>query len=504
MRYLKEIAKIVTKKKVKKIEIFDEHSLKHKHSKFNEFYNALMDGKLKNDREAANLLYNCTPSDDKYRQLKSRFRKRLLNTLFFLDVNLPDTSNYDRAYYSCNKDWTLVKILQSNNAINTAANLARQILTVALRFKFADVIVNCGRILRTYAALEEDEAAFEEYDQYSKQYQDILNAEIRSEEFYQRVVMNYLKPPSKNSNLSEKIDIYCEALDGLADMYDSPVVIYNKYLVWAYRHEMLYQYKEVIAVCNQAEEYIAANPIYYREYTTAQFYLKKISAYLHLNDAEGGILVADKAAKSIENGSDSWFDFMDYYFLLCMHTRNWQRAHTVYQEVTVHAKFKRVGVVLSERWKIYGVYLNFVLDSLALADEALQAQRKKTFRVSSFLNDSVLYPQNQRTFTVLMVLGQILYLIDKKSFFAASERIERLKGYATRHLKKEEHFRAIQFIRLLQQLPKSNFELDKINNADKYYERLKQAPFSYRGLISELEVLPYEQIWHIMLAMLKK
>ena len=77
MKNLIEISKIVTKKKVKKIEIFDEHTLKHKNSKFNEFYEALMTGKYKNDRDAATALYNCAPTDDKYRQLKSRFRQTL-------------------------------------------------------------------------------------------------------------------------------------------------------------------------------------------------------------------------------------------------------------------------------------------------------------------------------------------------------------------------------------------------------------------------------------------
>ena len=46
MKNLIEISKIVTKKKVKKIEIFDDHSLKHKNSKFNEFYEALMIGNV--------------------------------------------------------------------------------------------------------------------------------------------------------------------------------------------------------------------------------------------------------------------------------------------------------------------------------------------------------------------------------------------------------------------------------------------------------------------------
>ena len=149
MKHLIEISKIVTKKKVRKIEIFDDNALKQKNSKFNEFYEALAANKFKNDRDAAMFLYSSTPTDDKYRQLKSRFRKRLLNTMFFLDVNRPSASSYDRAYFSCNKDWTLVKILLSNNAYKTASALARQILTTALKFKFADVIVNCACLLYT-------------------------------------------------------------------------------------------------------------------------------------------------------------------------------------------------------------------------------------------------------------------------------------------------------------------------------------------------------------------
>lgn len=109
MKNLLEIAQIVNKKRVKKIEIFDEQSLKNNKSKFNEFYNALMAKKFKNDRDAASSLYKCSPTDAKYRQLKSRFKKRLLNTIFFLDVNKPATANYDRAYFSCNKDWTQSK-----------------------------------------------------------------------------------------------------------------------------------------------------------------------------------------------------------------------------------------------------------------------------------------------------------------------------------------------------------------------------------------------------------
>jgi len=461
MKNLIEISKIVTKKKVKKIEIFDDHSLKHKNSKFNEFYEALMIGKFKNDRDAASFLYGCSPTDDKYRQLKSRFRKRLLNTLFFLDVNLPSTSGYDRAYFSCNKDWTLVRILLSNEANHTAASLAKQILTTALKFKFADVIVNCSRILRRYAVSIEDEKAYELYDQYSKQYQNVLDAEIRSEELYQRVIMNYYKPATKNHELEQKIDVYCDALVGLSEMYDSPIVIYNT------------------------------------------FQMKKMSAFLHLKDYKNGKVNAEKCLQSFPEGSETWFNFMQYYLLLALHTENYINALAIYKKATNNTKFKRLSLGEKEVWRVYDIYLNYIIESQGERNPILKMQKRRKFRLSRFLNDPVLYPKDQRVFTILLVVAQLLFFLEKKSYSAATERIDRLKGYANRQLKKEVYHRAINFIRLLQQLAKADYQPKNLSNTDKYFVRLEEEPFKYRGLISEIEVIPYEHLWNMILERLR-
>jgi hypothetical protein len=499
MKHLIEISKIVTKKKVKKIEIFDEHSLKHKNSKFNEFYEALMANKFKNDRDAATFLYDSTPSDDKYRQLKSRFRKRLLNTLFFLDVNLPSTSNYDRAYYSCNKDWTLVKILLSNDAQHTAASLARQLLTTALRFKFADVIVNCSRILRNYAALEGDEKSYETYDQYSKQYQNILDAEIRSEEFYQRVTMNYHKPEDQNQDLEEKIDVYCNALIGLSEIHDSPIIFYNMYLVWAYRYEMLNDYQNVLQICTNAEQYIEKNPRYYQDDKLATFQLKKMNAYLHLRDHNQGKVNAEKCLQSFPEGSEIWFSFMQYYLLLAIHSENYINALAIFKRATNNAKFRKLTTEETDLWDLFDVFLNYIVEAKGQDSPILKAQRNKNFKLTKFLSESVLYPKEQRVLSVLSLIGQVLFLIEKNSYAAATERIDRLKNYANRQLKKEDYYRPIQFIRLLQQLAKADFRADNLSNTEKYYDRLIETPFKYRGLLNELEIIPYEKLWTIVL-----
>jgi hypothetical protein len=499
MKNLIEIAKIVTKKKVKKIEIFDDNSLKNKNSKFNEYYEALMAGKFRNDRDAATYLYDCSPTDDKYRQLKSRFRKRLLNTLFFLDVNLPDTSGYDRAYFTCNKDWTLVKILLANEARFTAATLARQILTTSLKYKFADLIVNCARILRTNAAETEEEKEFEEYDAYIKQYKDILDAEIRSEELYQRVTMNYFRTVSEDFNLAERIDTYCDALIGLSEIYHSPVIFYNMYLVWAYRYEMMQDYEAMIEVCSRAEQYMKDNPTYYQEGKMATFQLKKMSAYLHLKDYKRGKVNAEKCLQSFEEGSDMWFTFLEYYFLLTMHSENYINAIAIMSKALNHPRHKKLPLEKRERWKVFEMYANYVIDVFGEENPILRRQNRRTFKVTKFLNDPILYPKELRIFTIFTLIAQVLFLLEQKQFTQATELIERLKNYANRQLKKEDFFRLISFIRLLQQLAKADFKQDDLTGTEKYITRLQEHPFNYRGLSDEIEVIPYEQLWAILM-----
>ena len=503
MKHLIEISRIVTKRKVRKIEIFDDYSLRHKNSKFNEFYEGLRSQKFKNDRDAANQLYGCSPTDPKYRQLKSRFRKRLLNTLFFLDINTPSASNYNRAYYTCNKEWTLVKTLLWYNAPNTAAQLARQVLTTALKFQFADVIVNCARILRDYAAKSGDERKYEECDTYIKQYSHVLEAEIRSEEFYQRVIMNYYKPFPKLDDLAQRIDSYCDALVSLSEQYDSPVIFYNMYLVWVYRYEMMQDFEAMLEVCERGEKYIEEHPVFKQEDKMATFQSKKMSAFLHLRDFRDGRANAEKTLNNQKPGSPIWFSFMEYYLLLAMHTENFIQAVAIHKRATEQPKFKKLDGINKEKWNLFEGYLNYIIEKEGKSNPILRAQKSDKFKVNRLLNSEPHYPKGQVVFNVLYLILQILFLLERRNLNRVTDRIDRLKKYATRLSRKEEYHRVVQFIRLLQQLSRVEYQMDELTNSQKYLNALTERPFFYRGIISELEVIPFELLWERIVSYLE-
>ena len=266
---------------------------------------------------------------------------------------------------------------------------------------------------------------------------------------------------------------------------------------------MLQDYESMIEVCSRAEQYMKDNPTYYQDEKMATFQLKKMSAFLHLKDYKRGKINAEKCLQSFPEGSELWFSFMEYYYLLTMHTENYINAVAILAKATTNPKFKKLGAEDREKWKVYEVYLNYIIEVFGEENPVLRRQNRRTFKVAKFLSDPILYPKEMRIFTIFLIIAQILFHLEQKQYSNVTELVERLKNYANRQLKKEEFFRLIQFIRLLQQLARADYRQENLMNTEKYLNRLNESPFYYRGLISELEVVTYEQLWEIIVKKIK-
>ncbi len=494
MKNLLEISKLVSKKRVKKIEIFDEYNLSVKNSKFNEFYEALQQGMFNTDKDASAHLYQCEPTDDRYRQLKSRFRKRLLNTLFFLDVNTPDASNYSRAYFSCQKEWALVKILEINGALDSAATMARQTFVTAQKFQFADVMVDAARILRQFAAENGRAKEYEEYDGQLKIYKDVLEAEIRSEEFYQRARLSYSQ--GDESTLKAHIDTYCDALVSLNGMYKSSVIQYNTLLMQSIRAVMLRQFQNVIGVANEAETYMKANPNFYRQDISDMLESSRMSAYLHTREYRNGKTAFEKLMTVNEEGSDFWFNVNHYYFLLCMHTENYIPAAGVLNKVLTNSMFKKLKIEIKEFWLLAEAYINLMIEIYGAESVTLRRQARRTFKWSEFLARDVDAKEEPALYAHREII-KLIHFVDTKKLSFVSDIIEDLKNGVQKSLKSDVSVRFHTFLRLLQQFEKHAFKPADMNS-EKFMYKFSQTPSFYQENLAELEIIRYEVLWKII------
>src|SRR5690242_1450343 len=122
MEYLKELVQIVTKSRLQKIELlalFPEK--KNLRSAYSDFYLALQKGKNTPESDIVSQL-GWDEASANYRMFKSRFLKRLLNTLLFLDPGRKAQSTYRINYYNCLRNQYSINVLLLFAARNAAVH----------------------------------------------------------------------------------------------------------------------------------------------------------------------------------------------------------------------------------------------------------------------------------------------------------------------------------------------------------------------------------------------
>ncbi|MBC8046996.1 MAG: hypothetical protein H7Y00_09395 [Fimbriimonadaceae bacterium] len=504
MKTLIEISKIVTKKRISKIEIFDKSLLNKKDSKFNEFYEGLIHEKFKTDEEAAKVLYDATPLDDKYRQLKSRFTKRLLNTLFFLDANDPSFSDYHSAYYTCNKNWSLVRILLGSGARNSAVKIASKTLTVAQNFRFSDIILNCARIMMSNASLVGDEKEYEKYAELIRKSMKDLEHEIAAEEMYQKLTISFATGSGIDIELAEKADGYLTEVIKLCKLSDAYALHYTMYQIKILTFQLRGDYKGTLVVCEEIEKYLDDNKAFNQKMRHATLALTRISCYLQLRDYASGKKNAEKCLELFQEGSNNWFVFLEYYFLLAMHTENYMNAAGIFLKVVNHIRFPFTSEERQEKWKIFEAYLNYVFETENLNKDLLVDANRRKFRLLKFLNEVPRFTKDKKGYNVAILVIQVLYMLEKGDHGSIINRSEALSVYCSRYLRKDDAYRSSCFLKMLLTMEKEDFKYERTKQmALKFQRKLAEGSPDGSSHVNDWEIIPYEVLWEKVLNRLK-
>ena len=136
MEILKELAYVVTKNKLKSIEILGTNQSP---SRINTFYDQISKNKFSSDEEASEYFFPNRSNGTPYRKLKAKLKHRLINTLFFIDVKQASYNDRRRAYYQCYKDFAATQILLGKNARKACIDLSLKVLRYAEKFEFNEL-----------------------------------------------------------------------------------------------------------------------------------------------------------------------------------------------------------------------------------------------------------------------------------------------------------------------------------------------------------------------------
>lgn len=493
MQVLQELVHVVNKNKVRSIEVIGNES--NNSSMVASFYEYVVNEKFKNDDEAAQFFYNTSANDSKYKKLKNKLKNRLINTVFFIDVKQPSYNKRQKAYYECYKDWAAVKILTGKNARLSAVNISHKILKVAKKYEFTELVLDIARFLRLhYGTRVGDIKRFEQFDELFTEYETIWQEENLAEKYYVELIIRYVNSKATQNSLNEKGMEYFKELQPLMEKNESYKLHLCGNLIKMIIHISTNDYAATVEACEQAIQFFKAKD--YEADVAVQIFLhQQLVCFTQLRQFKEGQKAAEECLNYLEVGSYNWFKHQELYYLLSMHTSEYQQAYQVFNTAIGHRRFQFLPQNLKETWKIYEAYLHYLVSINQIHPDE-KDKRFTKFRLAKFLNETPIFSKDKRGMNIPILIAQILFMIREKKYDEAVDRIEAIEKYCSRYLRKGDTFRSNCFIKMLLQIPISGFHKAGVERrAKKYVTQLKEVPIDMANQSSEIEIIPYEELW---------
>jgi hypothetical protein len=503
MKHLPEILRVVAKLRDPKLEVVNDDYDKQSTETVARLYYGIKSGEFPNDQVAAQVLYGETPSETKFTTLKARLKRKLLNSLFLLDLKRGGYSEYSRVSYLCNKRVFMLKTLIMLGARNGAIRLAESTLPEVQSFDLTSLELEIVYWLRAHASLLGKARLYDKYDAMLTKTMTNLAAEYAATGFYEKLILKFGQSEAAKPEAAEEAAPFVEQLERMRSQCNTYTFLLHYYRVKLIVLQLKFDYLGVLNACNEVHSFYESHPQFASPIRLGEFEITKLNCYLFLRDYELGYASVQKCALLFPKGSNNWFVYMEYYFLLTMHTQHFVEAEGIYKEISTHPRFESQPAHRLEKWRIFELYLKYALLSIP-ATAAFEEVHRPQLRIKTFLRSVPTYTKDKQGFNVAVLVLQILYLLESEEFDGIISRMEALKTYKTRYLRGGSQRQSSLFFKMLLVMESSSFSFKLTKDkAQKYYELLLATKSDSSDISEGLQILPFEWLWEQILEKLR-
>jgi hypothetical protein len=494
MKIFKEMVTLVNNQRLNKIDLIEEKQSNGNDNLYLQLYKGIAEGTFNTDEDAATSLYQTHPRDKKYLMLKSRLKERLINTLFFLNHKRLQDSSYQKAVYQCNRNYFCAKILITHGARTSAVSLAKNTLALAEQFDLNEIVLLCSRMLRHHFGMMGLKLEYSHFNDVAKRSLRLLKAENRAESMYEYLMASVARSKAYKPELAALAKEYFNQSKELSKYQKSFHLNLLHYRIGLLYYQVIRNHKLTLSLCNRLQIFLKKHGRFRVASREGEIALLKMVCCLNLRDFNKGKDNAEDALKYYSEGSNNWFVLMENYYLLAMHAGKYKQAAEIYEKVVNHSRFQYLSAEKIEEWKIFEAYLNYVKPEML---------HGKEFKVLKFLNEVPIYSKDKVGLFPSIVISQILYMIDRRDEELVEKHVESLRIFSSRHLSGKRAPRTTNFIRMLRQLVTCKYNPDKVRlKTLPYLKKLKVSEFSNQAETEAMEIIPYENLWSILLSRL--
>lgn len=499
MKLLQELVSIVTRHRVNKIEVISNIN---NNTKLNKLYNLIESGQVESDEEAFDLLFKKGDSIENYYKLKYRFKNRLLNTILVINPSKKTMSPIEKAYFKCNRTWTISNILNSFGASKTSADLISKAVKDAEKYEFVEYCMMFYNSLTVYFSLNlQDRNGFEKYSQKYDFYKDIFLKENEALHIFCGLSSSYQNLRS----LERNTDLIQESLRRLKhNKIENETIKYIRYHYNAYCLIFLarQEYDKIIDTCQVAINKLNQKP--FKLVSSKYGYdLLLIQCYIQLKKYDKGKSIIDQYQRVFTKKTYNWFVLRYYNFILAMHSKKYEFSLAIILDILDNNNLNRVASIMAENFEVFEAYTHFLIFRGYIDLETTATHPRRKFRLGRFLNEVPHFSKDKRGLNISILILQVLFLLHDRKYSQIIDRTDALNQYCYRYLRKDETFRSNCFIQMLIQMVKADFNRIRTERyVEKLWGKLQEVPIHVAEQGIEVEIIPYEDLWPMVLEML--
>lgn len=416
-------------------------------------------------------------------------RERLGQAVRNFMAELEQCTDVQQAHLECQKIWLNVRTLSGKNAATLAIDLATHLLNIAGKLDFTLLAMDVAMYLRMQCCMQyfssemcaEAEAGYQFFRQ-------TLDAEFRAEKMYSDLTARWWSGQASEESLQQTAKANLEELEPLMATFSSSKLHLYGSLIKVQQDIFFRDYLSARDHCEKSIRYFLAKP--YRAKDPLQvFYYQLLLFCIHLRDVERGREAAVACLALVGEQVSNQLKIKELLFLLHLHTRNYPEAANLFFSITADSRLALLPGAQRANWSVFGAYL-------ALAGVVLPAgDTTRPERATA--------PSSPEHIGARLI-AEYIRLLQENRLEAVRSLVPELEHFLSRRNAAAAGGRTAVFIQMLLLVSEADFQPYEVSRlVTGHLEHLHTLPLDLATPTLELEVLPYEDLWQIVLQSLE-
>lgn len=459
------------------------------------FIQNIESGDFKTDTDASQGLYKACSNEVKYKMLKHRVKKKLIKELSNVSPEKV-TSNFVRQKeLECNSLIYQANIVRARYEFELVISLANKALAIAQEFDFIDLKVSALELLSLSYS---EQGLVKKFEIAQIDLNETMHRFMKEREavlLFHQINIQLRKSTKTRKEFLPLLPGLIKRLESLWQESGTFSAYYAYYRAYIWYHELEGNFMDVIHITLNTIQLVEQNRINAQRFD--QTYNNFILVYAHLRakQFDDGLQYAEKNLHLYQASTRNWFAFLENYFLLAIHAKRYALAELLLQQVFENVAFASIPTAAKERWLLYRAYFRLVYPSASNSEG--EAQNPYFLSLPEYSKDKL-------GFNVAILTLQFIYLLERGDSEALIYRIESIKKYMSTYLKDVFSLRSKLFLKLLVLTVSLQFDAKQcLKKGKPLYNKLLETP-APGDAYAEIEIVPYEHLWELILHILTK